>query len=145
LEELKVYGITNLDQRHEAQLVRWFESKIICLHAIGEVSSDLFALAQGPDPRPRTLNRCHINNWLFRTVNIEQTLVTQNSGVLVKGEAKGTNWYEVIKRMISLEFPEQKEVILFQCDWFDVPLDTSTNRGKGYNKDKFGVIDIDTT
>jgi hypothetical protein len=26
-----------------------------------------------------------------------------------------------------------------------VPLDKSTNRGKGYSKDKFGVIDIDTT
>jgi hypothetical protein len=65
--------------------------------------------------------------------------------VLVKGEAKGTNWYGVIKIMISLEFPGQKEVILFQCDWFDVPIDTSTNRGKGYSKDKFGVIDIDTT
>jgi hypothetical protein len=71
--------------------------------------------------------------------------VTQNIGVLVMGEAKGTNWYGVIKRMISLEFPGQKEVILFQCDWFDVPIDTSTNRGKGYNKDKFGVINIDTT
>jgi hypothetical protein len=47
--------------------------------------------------------------------------------------------------MISLEFTGQKEVILFQCDWFDVPLDTSTNRGKGYSKDKFVVIDIDTT
>jgi hypothetical protein len=47
--------------------------------------------------------------------------------------------------MISPEFPGQKEVILFQCDWFDVPLDTSTSRGKGYSKDKFGVTDIDTT
>jgi hypothetical protein len=39
--------------------------------------------------------------------------VTQISGVLVNGEAEGTNWYGVIKRMISLEFPGQKEVILF--------------------------------
>jgi hypothetical protein len=145
LEELKVYGTKNIGQRHEAQLVRWFESKMRGLHARGEVSSDLFALAQGPDPRPRTLNRCHINNWLFRTVNNEKTLVTQISGVLVKGEAKGTNWYGVIKRMISLEFPRQKEVILFQRDWFDVPLGTSTNRGKGYSNDKFRVMDIDTT
>jgi hypothetical protein len=113
LEELKVYGTRNLDKRHEAQLVRWFESKIRGLHARGEVSSDLFALAQGPDPRPRTWNRCHINNWLFRTINIEKTVGTQKSGVLVMGEAKGTNWYGVIKRMISLEFPRQKEVILF--------------------------------
>ncbi|KAG2642324.1 hypothetical protein PVAP13_2KG281274 [Panicum virgatum] len=35
------------------------------------------------------------------------------------------NWYGVIKRMILLEFPGQKEVILFQ--------------GRGYNKDQFGA------
>jgi hypothetical protein len=64
--------------------------------------------------------------------------MTQNSGVLVKSEKGGTNCYEVIKRMISLEFPGQKEVILFQCDWFDVPAATSTNRGKGYRKINLG-------
>jgi hypothetical protein len=73
------------------QVVRWFEGKIKGLHARGEVSSKLFTLAQGPNPRPRTLNKCHINNWLFRTVNIEKTLVTQNSGVLIKGEKEGMN------------------------------------------------------
>jgi hypothetical protein len=46
---------------------------------------------------------------------------------LAQGEVKGTNWYGVIKRMISIEFHGQKEIILFQCDWFDVPLDKSTN------------------
>jgi len=146
LEELKKYGSRNLNQRHEDQFVRWFEGKIRDLYAKGEVSSEMFALAQGPDSRARTLHRCHINNWLFRTVDIEKSLVTQNSGVLVKGDGTtgNMNWYGVIKRMISLEFPGQKEVILFQCDWFDV-LAATTNRGRGYNKDQFGVIDIDTT
>jgi hypothetical protein len=46
--------------------------------------------------------------------------------------------------MISLEFPRQKEVILFESDWYDVPA-ASTSRARGYNKDQFGVIDIDTT
>ena len=55
--------------------------------------------------------------------------------MLVKGDdtTGNMNWYGVIKRMISLEFPGQKEVILFQCNWFDVPAAT-TNRGIGYNK-----------
>ncbi|TVU13762.1 hypothetical protein EJB05_37188, partial [Eragrostis curvula] len=146
MEELKKYGTRNLKKRHEEQFVRWFEAKIRHLHAKGEVSSEMFGLAQGPDDRARTLHRCHINNWLFRTVDIEKSLVTQNSGVLVKGDGTtgNMNWYGVIKRMISLEFPGQKEVILFQCDWYDVPTATS-NRGRGYNKDQFGVIDIDTT
>jgi hypothetical protein len=64
--------------------------------------------------------------------------VTQNSGVLVKGEKGGTNWYGVIKRKISLEFPGQKEVILFRCAWFDLPAATNTNSGKRFSKDNLG-------
>jgi hypothetical protein len=43
-----------------------------------------------------------------------------------------------------LEFPEAKEVILFQWDWYDVPT-TSTSKSKGYSRDKFGIIDIATS
>jgi len=115
LEELKKYGSRNLNKRHEDQFVRWFEGKIRDLYAKGEVSSEMFALAQGPDSRARRLHRCRINNWLFRTADIEKSLVTQNSGVLVKGDSTSgnMNWYGVIKRMISLEFLGPKEVILF--------------------------------
>lgn len=146
MAELKEYGSRNLNRRYEEQFVRWFEGKIRHQYAKGEVSAEMFALADWTDNRARTLHRCHINNWLFRTVDIEKSLVTQNSGVLVKGDPTTGNmcWYGVIKRMISLEFTRQKEVILFECDWYDVPA-ASTSRGRGYNKDQFGVIDIDTT
>ena len=116
------------------------------LYDNGEVSKEMFSLAQGPDHRARILNRCYINNWLFRTSAIERNLVTQNSGVLVRGDATtgNINWYGVIRKIISLEFPGQKEVILFQCEWYDVPAAT-TSRSRGYNRDKWGIIDIDTT
>ena len=106
----------------------------------------MHALSQGPDPRARVLNRVHINNWLFRIAAIEKSLVTQNSAVLVKGDDSTGNmtWYGVITNIISLEFPQEKEVILFQCDWYDVPA-TSTSRSRGYNRDKFGIIDISTS
>jgi len=106
----------------------------------------MYALSQGPDHRARVLNRCYINNWLFRTSSIERNLVTQNNGVLVRGDGAASNmiWYGVIRRIISLEFPTQKEVLLFQCDWYDVPA-ASTSRSRGYNRVKYGVIDIDTS
>nr|TKW03210.1 hypothetical protein SEVIR_7G009200v2 [Setaria viridis] len=53
-------------------------------------------------------------------------------------------WYGVIRRMISLEFPAHKEVGLFHCDWYDV-LAASTSRSRGYSREKYGVIDIDTS
>jgi hypothetical protein len=49
MEELKKYGSRNLKRRHKEQFVRWFEGKIRELHVKGEVSSEMFALAQGPD------------------------------------------------------------------------------------------------
>ena len=51
-----------------------------------EATKLMHALSQGPNPRARVLNRVHINNWLFRLAAIEKSLVTQNSGVLVKGD-----------------------------------------------------------
>jgi hypothetical protein len=72
--------------------------------------------------------------------------VTQNSGVVVRGDESSGNmtWYGVIRNIISLEFPQQKEVILFQCDWYDVPAN-NTNRSRGHTRDKFGIIDIATS
>nr|TKW39001.1 hypothetical protein SEVIR_1G149400v2 [Setaria viridis] len=39
------------------------------------------------------------------------------------------DWYGVLKKIITLDFPSEKEVILFE----------------GYSKDQYGIIDIDTT
>ena len=106
----------------------------------------MYALSQEPDHRARVFNRCFINGFLFRTGDIEKNLTTQNSGVVVKGDVSAGNmdWYGVIKKIISLDFPDEKEVVLFECDWYDVPA-ASKNKGRGYKKDQYGIIDIDTT
>jgi len=78
--------------------------------------------------------------WLsFRVSSIENCLTTQNSGIFVKGDASEGNmsWYDVLKKIIILDFHAEKEVILFQCVWFDVSAAT-TSRSRGYNKDNYG-------
>jgi hypothetical protein len=106
----------------------------------------MYALSQGPDHQPHVFNRCLINGFLFRTADIEKNLTTQNSGVVVKGDESTSNmdWYGVIKKIFSLEFPNAKEVVLFECDWYDVPA-ASKNKGRGYKKDQYGIVNIDTT
>jgi hypothetical protein len=44
----------------------------------------------------------------------------------VKGDDSIGNmdWYGVLKKIITLDFPGEKEVILFECDWYDVPAAT---------------------
>lgn len=115
------------------------------LNQQGKTSDLLYTLSQGPDHRARVFNRCFINGFLFRTEKIEQNLCTQNSGVVVKGDESSGNidWYGVIKKIIALDFPQGKEVFLFQCNWFHVP--TAKNKGRGYQRDQYGIIDIDKT
>ena len=64
----------------------------------------------------------------------------------MKGDDSTGNmdWYDVLKKIITLDFPGEKEVILFKCDWYDVPAATK-NKSRGYSKDQYGIIDIDTT
>jgi len=88
----------------------------------------LYALPWGPDHRIRVSNRCSINGFFFQTRDVEQHLTTQNSGVVVQGD--GMEWYGVIKKISVLDFANEKEVMLFQCDWFDVPPATSKVRAK---------------
>lgn len=113
------------------------------LHAEGKVDGMLYALARGPDRRFLVSNRCSINGFFFRSRQVEKNLTTQNSGIVVEG-ADGMEWYGVLKRTITLEFPNAKEVLLFECDWYDVPAPTR-NKSRGYSKDIYGIVDIDTT
>jgi hypothetical protein len=106
----------------------------------------MYVLSKGLDQWTCVLNRCFINGFLFRMADIQKNLTTQNSGVDVKGDDStgSMDWYDVIRNIFSLEFPSGKEVILFKCDWYDAPASTK-NKGRGYTKDQYGIIDIDTT
>src|SRR5579859_3694424 len=106
----------------------------------------IYYLSRGPQCRARVFTRCFINGFFFRVSSVENSLTTQNSGVFVKGDASTGNmgWYGMLRKIICLDFPGEKEVMLFKCDWFDVP-SASTSKSRGFSKDKFGVIDIDIT
>ena len=116
------------------------------LYAERKTSDAMHALSQGPNHRARVFNRCFINGFLFRTAHVEKNLTTQNFGVVVNGDPTTGNidWYGVVKKIYALDFPTQKEVILFQCDWYDVPA-ASRSKGRGFNKDQYGIIDMDIT
>jgi hypothetical protein len=118
------------------------------LHKDGKVSDEIYALAKGPDHIVCVYNRTVMNGYFFRNSYIEHGLSTQNSGVVVKGDASTNNidYYGVIKKIIFLDFPPDKEVVIFECDWFDVPAPpTSKKQSRGYRKDKYGIVDLDTT
>jgi hypothetical protein len=68
-----------------------FKLHIAKLYEKGKENKLMHALSHGPDPRARVLNRVHINNWIFRTSATEKSLVTQISGVVVRGDESSGN------------------------------------------------------
>lgn len=102
----------------------------------------IYSLSHSPNHQIRVLNTCSINGFHFRTKHVEKHLTTQNSGVLVKGD--DMEWYRVINRIIMLDFANEKEVTLFDYDWFYF-LAPPRCQSRGYSKDQYGIIDIDTT
>jgi hypothetical protein len=116
--------------------------QIAQLHKDGKVSNLLHVLAKGSDHIARVYNRTVLhtvlNGYYFQNSYIEQDLSTQNSGVVVnvQGSTGSTDFYGVIKKIVFLDFPLDKEVVLLKCDWFDVP-PANRNQSKGYKKDKY--------
>jgi hypothetical protein len=66
--------------------------------------------------------------------------------VVVKGDERTgyIDWFGVIKKIITLDYLESKEIVLFKCDWFEV-LPQGRNKSRGYRKDEYGFINVDVT
>nr|TKW21368.1 hypothetical protein SEVIR_4G163000v2 [Setaria viridis] len=88
---------------------------------------------------PLSCPTCFINGFMFKTAHVEKNLTTQNSGVVVNGDPTTGNidLYGVVKKIYALDFQTQKEVILFQCDWYDVP---AASRSKGSKKQDWSTV-----
>ncbi|XP_066379444.1 uncharacterized protein [Miscanthus floridulus] len=88
------------------------------------VSEGLWALSCGPDLRVKTCAACKVNGVRYSTVDRENFLLTQNSGVMTEGSHDGNNidFYGVLKEVIELQYNSnlqvRRTVVLFQCDWF---------------------------
>jgi len=68
-------------------------------------------------------------------------LISQNSGVLVRGDENTGNldYFGVLTDIIELGYSSGNNVVLFRCDWWDV-----YSKGRGYRKDKYGFIPINS-
>ena len=87
------------------------------------INDQILSLARGLDSCAWVCSLYTINGFLFRIKEGEQMLKTQNSSVVVKGErsTRYIDWFGIIKKIIVLDYLESKKVILFKCDWFEVP------------------------
>lgn len=101
-------------------------------------------LARGPCEMARRYTCYVVNGFSFHTKDRENSLKTQNSGVVVMTETMSyvrsrdkqpieeeVNYYGVLKDIIELDYFGRFKIVLFKCDWVDV--------NQGCKKDKFGL------
>ncbi|XP_042974577.1 uncharacterized protein LOC122306207 [Carya illinoinensis] len=122
--KMKEENPDNIDRRHQSQFPSWFRARIRELRAVRptEVSDDIYALACGPDPWVASYARCIMNGVRFHTMEHERHRRTQNSGVAVHGEHRGStvDFYGVLHDIIEIRYMGWRKVYLFQCSWYDV-------------------------
>lgn len=112
----------------------------------GCAADQLLALARGPDCRVFSHNGYILNTFRFRTKEMEKHLKTQNSGVVVMGDELSGNmdYYGIIQKIFEIRYLGNNSVILFKCDWFEVP-PLGRDESRGYKKDEYGFVSVDVT
>ena len=90
------------------------------LHKREEVCEEMYTLARGPDKQVLTHNAWCINGFLFRTLQVERHLKTQNSGVVVQGDEETGNitYHGQLTDITVLQYIGRRHVTLFKCDWW---------------------------
>ncbi|XP_070029676.1 uncharacterized protein [Nicotiana sylvestris] len=148
LEILRNENTRNVFKRHKEEFPLWFEKKVVQLkeNGDGRITSGLLALARRPDPRAYCHNGYIMNGFRFRTMKSELGLKTQNSGVVVKSDEHTGNvdYYGKIRKILEIQYLDNNSVILFQCDWFEVPTQ-GRSQSRGYKRDEYGFICVNVT
>ncbi|XP_060202854.1 uncharacterized protein LOC132631278 [Lycium barbarum] len=148
LEILTKENNRNVSKRHKEEFPLWFEEKVVQLkeNGDGRITDELLALARGPDPRVYCHNGYTLNGFRFRTMEYELCLKTQNSGVVVKSDehTENADYFGKIRKILKIPYISNNSIILFQCDWFEVP-SQGRSQTRGYKRDEYGFICVDVT
>ncbi|XP_066364931.1 uncharacterized protein [Miscanthus floridulus] len=94
----------DVDKMVEQGFTKWFRCHIENKRKDNQesVSEGLWALSCGPDLRVKTCAACKVNGVRYSTVDRENFLLTQNSGVMTEGSHDGNNidFYGVLKESL---------------------------------------------
>jgi len=87
----------------------------------GMFSKQLYDLACEADHLVRSDRDCIVNGVRLHTKKCEQTRITQNSGIVVRGKHGTSNieFYGVLRNILELRYPGSNHLYLFECDWWN--------------------------
>nr|GFA66874.1 hypothetical protein [Tanacetum cinerariifolium] len=100
------------------------------------VTQEIKWLARGLNNFVRRYSGYFVKGYCFHTKNHENSLKSQNSGVVVtvlvsSNTQKVLSYYGSLKEVVKLNYSGKIRMVLFKCDWVDV--------NKGCKRDKFGI------
>lgn len=98
------------------------------------VNKDLFALGCSPDYRVKRYTACIVNGVRFSTIGRDANKKTQNSGIMLPGAVNPKNteqsdYFGTLKEIISLQYHDNRSVVLFKGEWFRQGKDRIRNDG----------------
>lgn len=144
LRRRKRSNVIDIDRHVHLYFGKWLKERVE-KNEINNISDDIRCLAQGLSEKVLKFSAFNINGFKFRTIERDQELKTQNSGVFVLAEtisyasssdtnprAGDVSYYGKLVEIVELNYYDSFRVILFKCIWAD------TRDGKGYKKDDFG-------
>ena len=103
----------------------------------GYWSKELELLSMKPQ-RHRMLSTCFVNGVKFVCQHKDQTLSTQNSGVMITVDG-GSAMYGILLAVVELVYANGMEIVLFKCKWFN------TNPSvRGSTKTDHGLLSVNT-
>ncbi|CAO2836087.1 unnamed protein product [Amaranthus hypochondriacus] len=139
---LKRIQYENENGDSNTDLCNWFKDIIAKLWNEGNkrVNEELLCLSRGSMKSVLTYEGYVANGFRFHTRKRQRKRKTQNSGVMVKGDADSgqRDFYGLLEKVIVLEYDSLKDrtsprVVMFKCKWFDVYDDR-----RGIQRDNFG-------
>lgn len=144
LRRRKRGNVIDLDRHVHLHFSKWLKEKVE-KNDLDGISVDIRCLAPGPSAKVLKFSAYNINGFKFRTIERDQDLKTQNSGVFVSAEtisyassrdlnpiAGDVSYYGKLTEILELNYYECFRVVLFKCKWVD------TRDARGYKKDDFG-------
>ncbi|GJR66422.1 transposon, En/Spm-like, transposase-associated domain protein [Tanacetum coccineum] len=122
-EEEPFINDEDLVNRREALFAQWFNTNVM-LESNGS-NAHLKCLAQYPLTNVYYCKGYLVNGFKFHTQTTDDGLVTQNSGVCVKGafnDQHENDYYGLLDENIEVEYDSilgRCVVVVFKCTWFD--------------------------
>jgi hypothetical protein len=124
----------NLQEAREKEFAGWLRKKVL-LDREGEMDSSIRNLGLQPNKTAVCYGGYEVNGFKFHSETYGQNKSTVNSGVCIRGQSgedeDQLDYYGVLQEVVGLSYEGGNTVILFRCDWFDIPSGVKEDKERG--------------